>query len=100
MADGLRGQCWDLVAHDLHAHREFGDIKPDLVQKPSVESRVEVIGKVGGGDQDAIEILHLLQDDVLHGVKGLRHGFIHPCGAPAEDAVGFVEQQDRFGFSR
>ena len=56
------------VLPDFQPGVGIGGGEPDLEQETTLEGRVEVVGEVGGGDEDAVETLHLLEDDVLHGV--------------------------------
>ena len=73
-----------------------GLVELHLVYKASLEGTVEVAGKVSGGDENAVEVFHLLQDDVLHGIVHLLDGGVitTESGAFAEDGIGLVEEED------
>ena len=59
------------VFPDVHSCVGLRFVELDFEQESALEGRVEVLGEVGGGDEDAVELLHLLKDDVLHGVLHL-----------------------------
>lgn len=68
----------------------------DLVKEAALEGIVKGRGQVGGADHDAVQPLHLLQDDVL---DALLHP-VHSVGASvpwplAEDSVALVEEENR-----
>ena len=42
-----------------------------LIEEPALEGAVEVLLEVGGGNHNALQRLHFLQDDVLNGVLHL-----------------------------
>ena len=65
-----------------------------LVEETALESRVEVAHQVRGGNQDAVEVLHLLQDDVLQGVVHLVDARLHVLETLHKDGVRLVEQED------
>lgn len=56
------------VFPDPHPGVGIGSAEFDFEQETALEGGVEIVGEVGGGDKDAVELFHLLQDDVLHGV--------------------------------
>lgn len=62
---------WDKRLPDMAAllGSRFGEL--DLVDESAFEGGVKVGGKVGCGDEDAVEAFHLLEDDVLHGILHL-----------------------------
>ncbi len=67
-----------------------------LEQEPPFEGLVQVVGQVGGGHKDAVELFHFFQDDVLYRIFGLRHAAAVGVFAFGEHGVGLVEQQ--YGF--
>ena len=69
-----------------------------LVKKAALEGAVEVFREVGGDYQDAVETLHLLQDDILEGVLHLIDGIICPLLADADDGVSLVEKENGSNF--
>ena len=73
-----------------------GFLELDLEEETTLEGIVEVVGEVGGGNQNAVELFHLLEDDVLHGVVHLLDRCIGVAdgGAAAEDGIGLVEEED------
>ena len=79
---------------DLLAHCGIGLLEHNLVEKTAFEGRVKVLGEVGGGNHDAVQVLHFLQDDVLHGVLHLVNSILGARLAGADEGVGFVEEQD------
>ena len=56
---------------DEAAYRGVGLVEAYLIEEAALEGGVEIVGEVGGGDEDAVERLHLLKDDVLDGVLHL-----------------------------
>ena len=56
---------------------------------------VSVGCEIGRSNQDALEGLHFLQNDVLHGVEHLVYRVLHLGQALAKDRVGLVEEQNR-----
>ena len=81
------------------AHSGIGLLELDLVEEAALEGRVEVLRQVGGGYHDAVQRLHLLQDDILDGVLHLVHGTCSPLSADAYDGIGLVEEEDGRGRS-
>ena len=59
---------------DAHAGLQRGLVELDLVEETTLEGLVHVLREVGGGDEDAVEGLHLLKDDVLDVVLHLING--------------------------
>ena len=45
---------------DLLTDGDVGLLKADFVQEATLEGGVQVLRKVGGSDEDAVQILHLL----------------------------------------
>ena len=62
------GDFWYHASPDVKSGVGVGVAKLDFEEESAFESGVEVFGEVGGGDEDAIEFLHLFEDDVLHSV--------------------------------
>ena len=79
---------------DLLAHSGVGLLEHDLVKETALEGRVEVLGEVGGGNHDAVQVLHLLQDDVLHGVLHLIDSVLCARFSGTDKSIGLVEEQD------
>lgn len=71
-----------------------GFLELDFVEEAALEGSVEVLCQIGGGYHDAVELFHLLQDDVLNGVLHLVYRVLCPLLADADDGVGLVEEQD------
>lgn len=84
---------------DVGAGIDVRLVELNLVDEASFKSRIEVLGKVGGGYHDALKVLHLLKDDILQGVLHLVHCLF--CFGPSysEDCVCFIEKQDRRNFA-
>ena len=78
----------------LALHSGIGLVELHLVEESTLEGTVEVAGEVGGGDEDAIKVLNLLQDDVLHGVVHLVDRVLDVLGALVDERIGLVEEQD------
>ena len=70
-------------------------MKLHLEQKPALEGAVEVASKVSGGNEDAVELLHLFQDDVLDGVFHPFHRVVHIGETASKQSVSLVEKQNR-----
>ena len=51
---------------DLLAHGSIGLLKHNLIKETAFESRIEVVSEIGGGNHDAVQILHLLKDKIVH----------------------------------
>ena len=67
----------------------------NLKDEATLEGTVEVASKIGGGNEDAIKVLHLLQDDVLHGIVHLLNRGVKTAGGTfSEDTVGLIEEED------
>ncbi len=90
----LFGEFRDDGAPDGGADLGAGLIETDLEKEATVEGRIEVGGKVGGGDEDAAETLQLLQEDVLEAIFHLLVGIPDILKALAQEGVGLVEQED------
>ena len=69
-----------------------GLLKLDLVEETALEGFVHIGGEVGGGDEDAIELLHLLEDDVLDGILHLVDTARHILESGADDGIGLIEE--------
>ena len=59
------------VPPDFGLGTYLGLIELYLVEEPSLEGLVKVLGEVRSCDKDAVKVLHLLEDDVLDGVLHL-----------------------------
>ena len=72
----LRGQGVDIQFAEVSYHRapDAGTslfrwlIELDLIQKSTLEGLVLILLEIGGGNHDAIQLFHLLQDDILERV--------------------------------
>ena len=71
-----------------------GLVELDLVEEAALEGAVEVAREVGGRDEDTVEVFHLLQDDVLHGVLHLVDGVLDVLRTLVEDCIGLIEEED------
>ena len=54
------------ILPDLQPCVRIGRGEPNLEQETTLEGGIEVVGEVGGGNEDAVESFHLLKYDVLH----------------------------------
>ena len=81
----------------LALHRRVGLLELNLEDEATLEGTVEVTREVGGGNENTVKVLYLLQDDVLHGIVHLLYrGVVATIGAThAEDAISLVEEEDR-----
>ena len=77
----------------LSFHRRILEL--DLEEETALKSTIQVSNKVGGGNHDAVQLLHLLKNDVLHGVLGLGRWAQKTVLPSGEDSVCLVEEQDR-----
>ena len=81
---------------DLATGACLGGVEFHLEDEAAGEGLVaEVPGKIGGGNQDTVQILNGVKADVLDGVHHLVHavlGILHTLG---EDGVGLVEKENR-----
>lgn len=68
--------------------------KLNVIEETSMESRVEVVCQIGCGYEYALEVLHVLEQDVLHGVSHLLHFRTHSYVTLAEDGVCLIEEKD------
>ena len=66
-----------------------------FIEEPAVKSTIQILRKVGGRDEDAVEVLHLLQQDILHRVLHLIHRVLHVRHTHAEQGVRFIEEENR-----
>lgn len=81
---------YHLVPH-VQACFDGGFLKFDFIEKPALERLVHVLGEIGGGNENAVESLHLLKDDVLDGVFHLVHSPFGSFLPLANHSVGLVE---------
>ena len=88
------GEFRDDGTPDGGAHLGAGLIETDLEKEAAVEGRIEVGGKVGGGDEDATEAFKFLQEDVLEAIFHFLGRVADILEALAEEGVGLVEQED------
>ena len=96
----FRGQCMDLLFAEVGDHRVpdvgtgfFGGLlELDLIEEAALKGRVEILRQVGGCNHNAVELLHLLQDDVLDGVLHLVHRTLCSLLADTDNGIGFVEE--------
>ena len=63
----LLDELGDHVHPDLRLGTDLRLVELYLVEEASLEGLVQVLGEVRCGHEDAVEILHLLEDDVLDG---------------------------------
>lgn len=88
------GEFRDDGAPDGGAYLGAGLVEADLEKEAAVEGRIEVGGKVGGGDEDATEAFKFLQEDVLEAIFHFLGRVADILEALAEEGVGLVEQED------
>ena len=69
-----------------------------LEEETAFESLVQILGQVGGGYQDTVQILYLLKDDVLHGIVHFVHRMLDVLRTLVDDGISFVEEEDRHDF--
>ena len=74
------------------AHGGIGLFELDFVEEAALKGAVQVLRQVRAGNHDAVQRLHLLQDDVLDGVLHLIDSALFSLLAYANDGVGFVEE--------
>lgn len=72
----------------------IGLLEADLVQEAAFKGRIQVLGEVGGGYEDAVQGLHLLEDYVLDAVFHFVHCRCRAFAADADDAIGLIEKED------
>ena len=72
----------------------IGRLELNFVEEAALECAVKITLEVGRGDEDAVKVLHLLQQDVLEGVLHLVHCIFGTTLALADDGIGLVEEQD------
>ena len=73
-----QGQLRHHGVPDVLPHPGIGLLKLYFIEEPALEGRVEIALQVGGGDEDAFQALHLLQDDVLNGILHLIDRILRP----------------------
>ena len=73
---------------------DSGLVELDFIQETALEGFIHILLQIGGGDEDAIEGFHLLQNDVLDTVLHLVHTPLCHLLTTIDDGIGFVEQQD------
>lgn len=66
----------------------------NLIEEAALESLVHILGKIGRGDESAVERLHLLEDDVLNRVLNFVHSPFCSFLTFVDDSVCYVEQED------
>ena len=76
------------------AYRGVGLAELYLVEEAALEGGVEIVGEIGGSDEDAVERLHLLEDDILYGVLHLIYRIGGTIFAYANDGICLVEEKD------
>ena len=101
----MRSQLTSVVGTDILQHRapnlglHLGVrlVELHLVNETALEGRIEVTRQVRGGNENTVEVLHFLQNNVLHSIVHFLHlRTVTPYfAALAEDGVGLVEEQDR-----
>ena len=65
-----------------------------LVEETTLKGLVEITRQVGGGNEDAVEVFNLLQDNVLHGVVHLINRVLYVLSTLVDDGIGLVEEQN------
>ena len=66
-------------------------VELDLIEEPALEGLIHILLQVGGGDHDAVERFHLLQDDVLKLVLHLIDGILRPTLSLANDGISLIK---------
>ena len=79
---------------DVHAGLQGGLLELNLIEEPTLESLIHVLSEVGGGNHDAIKILHLLKNDVLDGVLHLINWSLCSFLAFVDDGISLIKEQD------
>lgn len=77
-------------APDVFPDGCLGCVELNFEQEPALEGTVQVACQVGGGNKDAVEFLHLFEDDVLHGVFHPFHRAVDLREAASQQGIGFV----------
>ena len=80
---------------EVLAHGGIGLFELDFIEEAALEGAVQVLRQVRGGNHDAVQRLHLLQDDVLDGVLHLIYSALCSLLADADDGVGFSSSRAR-----
>lgn len=55
----------------LSSRLNIGTVELNLVEETAFKCPVHIILQVGGGNEDSIEVLHLLKDNILNSVLAL-----------------------------
>ena len=103
----MRGQLTGIISTDilqhgapnLGLHVRIRLVELHLVEETTLKGLVEITRQVGGGNEDAVEVLNLLQDDVLHGVVHLIDRVLHVLSTLVDDGIGLVEEQNGYDFA-
>ena len=74
-------------------------LKLDLIEETALKCFVQIVGEIGCGNQNAVEVFHFLQNDVLHCIAHLIDTTLHIGQSLAEDRIGLIEQQNWGGFA-
>ena len=67
----------------------------DLIDEATLESLIKIGGQVGGRYEDAVKVLQLLQNDVLHGVVHLIDRIFHVLSTLVDNTISFVKEKNR-----
>ena len=89
--------CTDILQHgtpNLGLHVRIRLVELHLVEETTLKGLVKVARQVGGGNENAIKVFNLLQDDVLHGVIHLIDRVLHVLRALVDDGICLVKKQD------
>ena len=77
-------------APDVFPDRCLGRMELNFEKETPFEGTVQVACQVSGGNKDAVEFLHLFEDDVLHGVFHPFHRAVDLREAASQQGVSFV----------
>ena len=83
---------------EARAHVGVGAGEVYLEDEAAFEGGIEEGFEVGGGYEDALEVLESLEDDVLDAVVHLPHGGVGVFESAADDGIGLVKEEDGGGF--
>ena len=94
MARLLVGDALQHAAPQQLLYRHLRNVKLHLEKEPPLEGLVEVGSQVGRSDEYAVQVLHFLKDDVLHGIVHLVYRLLHVLRTLVENGIGLVEKED------
>ena len=82
------------IMPDLCLYVGVGLVELYLIEEAALKGFVEVACQVGGGDEDAVKVFYLLQDDVLHGIVHLIDRVLYVLRTLVDDGICLVEEED------